>query len=68
MEQVIIKYQILSQELRRSNTTATIFVKVIKGNKERGVEGELHLPKGIQVKMLFHKPDEMYKMAKELNC
>jgi hypothetical protein len=68
LEQVIIKYQILSQELRRRNTTATILIELFNGNKEREVGGELHLPKGIQVKMLFHKPDDLYKMAKKLNC
>ncbi|MGA8844583.1 MAG: hypothetical protein WB511_13445 [Nitrososphaeraceae archaeon] len=68
MEQVIIKYQILSQELRRRNTTATILIELLNGNKERGVGGELHLPKGVQVKMLFHKPDDLDKSAKKLNC
>jgi hypothetical protein len=68
LEQVIIKYQILSQELRRRNTTATILVELFNGNKERGEGGELHLPKGVQVKMLFHIPDDLYKMAKKLNC
>jgi hypothetical protein len=68
LEQVIIKYQILSQELRRRNTTATILIELFNGNKERGVGGELHLPKGVQVKMLFHKPDDLDKSAKKLNC
>jgi hypothetical protein len=68
LEQVIIKYQILSQELRRRNTTATILIELFNGNKERRVGGELHLSKGIQVKMLFHKPDDMYKPEKKLNC